>query len=314
MVRAMKKVLLILALMFRTLWATPSGPVADVLPDDVPLSGGQAVTLGIIEGLTEFLPVSSTGHLVLAERVMQVATDPASEQALDTYMIVIQLGAILAVAWVYHAHLLRMLLGLAGRDAEGRTLLRNLLIPFMPAALIGILFVDLIKGSLFNLWVVAFAWFAGGIALILWGKKEKQGQDTSTSTLADLSIKQALLIGALQVLAMLPGTSRSLVTILGGKWAGLSLQDSVVFSFLLGLITLSASTLYDMALNGQQMIDLLGIDSLVIGLLTAAVSAWLAVRGMVHYLRKHGMALFGFYRIALAGLTAALLLTGVLTA
>lgn len=314
MVRAMKRVLFILVLMSRAVLADASPMEAGAFPEESPLSGGQAVALGIIEGITEFLPISSTGHLVLAERMMNVATDAASERALDTYMIVIQLGAILAVAWIYHVHLKRMALGLAGRDPGGRTLLRNILIAFIPAALIGVVFVDVIKGSLFNLWVVAFGWVAGGIALIVWGKKEKQKDTAATCTLESLSARQALLIGALQVLAMWPGTSRSLVTILGGKWAGLSLQDSVVFSFLLGLVTLSASTLYDFTLNGQQMMDLLGADSLVIGLLTAAVSAWLAVKGMVRYLRKHGLAVFGFYRIILAALTAGLLLTGVLSA
>jgi undecaprenyl-diphosphatase len=111
---------------------------------------------------------------------------------------------------------------------------------------------------------------------------------------------------------MWPGTSRSLVTILGGKWVGLSLKDSVIFSFLLGMVTLSASTLYDLLRNGEQMIDLLGVQSLVLGTLTAYFSAWIAVRGMVQYLKKHGLGLFGGYRIAIALVTAVLLLTGTL--
>jgi len=279
---------------------------------DFTMSAGQSVIFGVVEGLTEFLPVSSTGHLLLVERALGISGDEASEQAIDTYMIVIQLGAILAVAWVYHEYLKRILLGLIGKDAGGRLLLRNLLIAFIPAALVGILFVDMIKELLFGLWAVSFAWMVGGLALVRWGKKQENGGPPTSFNLESLSAGRALLIGCVQVIAMWPGTSRSLVTILGGKWAGLSLHDSVVFSFLLGLVTLSASTGYDMLRNGQHMIDFLGLQSLIIGLLTAYISAWIAVRGMVHYLKNHGMALFGVYRIAIACVTAGLILTNVL--
>ena len=287
--------------------------LAQAAPNEVQESAmtyAQALLLGVTEGVTEFLPISSTGHLLLAERLLNISDTPESARALDTYMIVIQLGAILAVAWVYHDYLKRIILGLLGKDTDGLRLFRNLMIAFIPAALVGILFVDIIKESLFNLWVVSFAWLVGGVALVIWGKKTSHEADESSCTLASLSTKKALGIGAMQVIAMWPGTSRSLITILGGKWVGLSLKDSVLFSFLLGLVTLTASTAYDMVRNGEEMIRLLGADSLIIGLIAAYLSAWVAVRGMVHYLRKHGMGLFGGYRIVLACITVGLLLSG----
>lgn len=276
------------------------------------MTGFEAVLLGIVEGVTEFLPISSTGHLLLAERILHLSTDTASEQAMDTYTIVIQMGAILAVAWIYHDHLLRMWRGLLGKDPAGWTLLRNLMTAFLPAAVVGILFVNQIKLYLFGLWPVTAAWMIGGIALLIWGRNT--GEDTSTGRhcLETMTSRQALVIGLVQVVAMWPGTSRSLVTILAGRWVGLNLKHAVIFSFLLGLITLSASTVYDMARNGEQMLGMVGLQNLLIGMLAAYLSAWAAVRGMVQYLNKHGLGLFGGYRIAVAVLTALLLWQGIL--
>ena len=306
----MKSLLLTLLLLPILLQANGMPPEETAPYSDTSMSIRHAVLLGVVEGVTEFLPVSSTGHLLLAERVLKISGDPHTERAVDSYMIIIQMGAILAVAWVYHGYIKRMILGLLGKDTDGRRLFLNILIAFVPAAIVGILFVDVIKERLFDLWMVSFAWLVGGMALVIWGRKSPEASLQETCTLENMTGRQALLIGALQVVAMLPGTSRSLVTILGGKWAGLSLRNSVIFSFLLGLVTLSASTLYDFTLNGAEMINILGAQSLIIGLLTAYFSAWIAVKGMVRYLKNHGMGLFGGYRIALAMVTAGLLLGG----
>lgn len=274
----------------------------------------QAIILGVVEGLTEFLPVSSTGHLILTEHALGLAKTPEIKQAADAYTIVIQVGAILAVLGVYHHQIKLILLGLIGKSAEGLRLFRNIVTAFIPAAIVGLLLVDLIKQYLFGLWPVTFAWFVGGVALMIWGKNSKDSEEQAGCGLENLTVKQALVIGVLQTVAVWPGTSRSLVTILGGRLVGLNLKDSVLFSFLLGMVTLGASTSYDLLKEGALMVEMFGISNLLIGIIAAWGSAWLAVKGMVGYLKKHGLGVFGIYRVLLAITSAILLLTGVLTA
>jgi undecaprenyl-diphosphatase len=289
---------------------------ADAPAEDTGLhmTAWQAVVLGVVEGLTEFLPVSSTGHLILTEHALGIATSPDLKRAADSYTIVIQIGAILAVMGVYHAYLKQMLLGLVGRSADGRRLIRNLLVAFLPAAVIGLTLVSSIKEHLFGLWPVTLAWLIGGVALMIWGERTKDGPEARGHHLEDLTLRQSLIIGLLQVLAVWPGTSRSLVTILGGRVVGLTLRDSVIFSFLLGMLTLSASTAYDLLREGAHMIEMFGMGNLLIGMGAAWLSAWVAVKGMVGYLKKHGLGAFGLYRVGLALITATLILTGVLSA
>lgn len=272
----------------------------------------QAIVLGVVEGLTEYLPVSSTGHLILTERALGLADSEETRRAANAYAVVIQIGAILAVAGVCHHDLAMMGRGLAGRSPEGKKLLINLLIAFAPAALIGLTLVGPIKQHLFGLWPVSFAWAAGGLALILWGDKSKDGPGARGLEIKDLTPKKALIIGVLQTVAVWPGTSRSLVTILGGRLVGLRLRDAVVFSFILGMLTLTASTCYDALKEGPNMVRSFGLGNLLLGIGAAWVSAWIAVKGMVEYLKRHGLKAFGAYRLALAGVSAALILAGVL--
>ena len=287
---------------------------ADVDPVEVPgTSVGmplhEAVLLGAVEGFTEYLPVSSTGHLLLTQRLLGVGDTAGDKVAADSFAIVIQFGAILAVLFLYAEQIRSVVLGLFGRSVPGRKLLINLIVAFLPAAVIGLLFVDWIKAVLFGLWPVTFAWLVGGLALVLF---RSRGEAASGKGLESLQPKEALLIGLIQCIAMWPGTSRSLVTILGGRLVGLSVQASVVFSFLLGMVTLSASTCYDLLNHGGEMVRVFGIGSLVVGVVTGWVTALFAVKWMVAYLQKHGLALFGYYRIALALLTGALLLFNVI--
>jgi undecaprenyl-diphosphatase len=277
------------------------------------MTAWQAVILGVVEGLTEYLPVSSTGHLILTEHALGLTKDASTKAAADSYTIVIQLGAIFAVLGVYFAYFLLMLKGVFGKSSEGLKLLCNIIISFVPAAIVGLLFVGAIKQHLFGLWPTTIAWFIGGIALILWGDRSKDGPGGPGLEMKDLTTKKALIIGLLQTVAVWPGTSRSLVTILGGRLVGLRLRDSVIYSFLLGMLTLSASTFYDLLKDGAHMIDVFGVQNLLIGIGTAWLSAWLAVKGMVTYLKKHGLKLFGGYRVALAIVTALLIYTGVLS-
>jgi undecaprenyl-diphosphatase len=269
-----------------------------------------AVVLGVVEGLTEYLPVSSTGHLILAERILGLGVDESTKSVTDSYTIVIQLGAILAVAAVYGRYLLDMLLGLFGKNARGLRLLINLCIAFLPAAVVGLLAMDLIKSLLFGLWPVTIAWLVGGAALVIWGDRSRDGENDAGLSMDDLTPRKALLIGLLQTIAVWPGTSRSLVTILGGRLAGLTLRDSVIFSFLLGMVTLTASTGLDLLQSGGEMVSAFGLGNLLLGMVTAGLFAWLAVKGMVAYLKRHGLKAFGYYRILLALGTGLLLLTG----
>lgn len=272
------------------------------------LSLPQAIILGAIEGLTEYLPVSSTGHLLVAERLMGLGTgDDAA--AIDSYTIVIQVGAILAVLGIYRQRFAAMAEGLMGRSTEGRRLLSSLVVAFAPAAAVGFVFGDAIKEELLNPGPVAAAWLAGGLAIgafVRWGDRFR----IRTTTVAQMTLTQAVTIGAVQVLALWPGTSRSLVTILGALAVGLSMSAAVEFSFLLGFVTLSAATVYELAGNGGEIVDQLGWFTPAVGILVAGVTAWIAVRWMVSYLERRSLAIFGWYRLA-AGLgTFALLATG----
>lgn len=298
--------LLALAPLFAFAHSVPDGA------DRFAMQPWQAVVLGTVEGLTEYLPVSSTGHLILTERALGLADSAETRRAADGYTIVIQIGAILAVAGIYHHHLGLMLRGVLGKSREGLHLVRNLFIAFLPAAAVGLSLADPIKEYLFGLWPVTAAWAVGGLALIVWGDKSKDTPGEAGLGMRDLSWRQALVIGLLQTLAVCPGTSRSLVTILGGRWVGLRLRDAVVFSFLLGMLTLSASTAYDVVKEGAGMVKWFGLHNILIGIVAAGLSAWVAVRGMVGYLKQHGLKVFGGYRLALSALTATLILTGVL--
>jgi len=273
---------------------------------------GQAIVLGMVEGFTEFLPVSSTGHLILAQRAMGIGTTEETKVAADAYAICIQAGAILAVLGLYWEDLRRMLRGLAGRDREGCLLLANLCVAFVPAAVVGLLAGTAIKELLFGLkWVVA-AWFVGGVAILVVSRNRKKAPPDQGIDLYAISWKCALVIGVVQCIAVWPGTSRSLVTIVAGILVGLSLRSSVVFSFLLGALTLSASTMYDATAHGSVILDSYGWSSILTGFAMAFISAVIAVRWMVEYLKSHGLTIFGYYRIALAIVVAALLAMGLL--
>ena len=271
----------------------------------------QALILGIVEGLTEYLPVSSTGHLLLAQRLMGIPSSTAS----DAFAISIQGGAILAVLGLYRGRVTQMLAGLAGRNATGRTLLFNLVAAFVPAAVIGLLLEKPIKKYLFGgdewgLWPVVAAWLVGGLAILAVSfARRRRGASPSTGLDLDhLTIRMALIVGFAQCLAMWPGVSRSLITIVGGVLVGLSLPAAVELSFLLGVITLSAATAYDALKHGSEMLATYGPIPLLIGFGAAWLSAVLAVKWMVGYLKSHGMEIFGWYRVLLAVAVAAWLL------
>jgi undecaprenyl-diphosphatase len=256
----------------------------------------QAALLGLVEGLTEYLPVSSTGHLILASYWMGHASDPA----VKSFEIVIQSGAILAVLGLYRQRVAQMVRGLLGRDPAGRALVAHLVAGFLPAGVLGFLLHETIKGYLFGPYPVAFALAAGGLGMIvLDGLRHRRAHDGSE--LEGLTWRRALLVGLAQCLAMWPGTSRSLTTILAGLGVGLKPRAAAEFSFLLALPTLGGATVLDLVKEGDVLWSSLGPTPLVIGMIVAFVSAALAVKGFVAWLGSHGLIPFGVYRIVLAG-------------
>ena len=263
----------------------------------------QALILGLVEGITEYLPVSSTGHLLLAQRLLGIPSSTAS----DAFAISIQGGAILAVLGLYRARVASMVRGLLGQDETGKRLALNLIAAFIPAAVLGLLLEKIIKKYLFageawGLWPVVAAWFVGGIAILavsFW-RRQKGDSPRAGLSLDQLTLRMAVIVGVAQCIAMWPGVSRSLITIVGGVLVGLSLPAAVELSFLLGVITLSAATAKDAWDNGAEMLAAYGPVPLAIGFFAAWVSAVLAVRWMVGYLNRHGMEIFGWYRVLLA--------------
>jgi undecaprenyl-diphosphatase len=275
------------------------------------LSIAQAVVLGLVEGVTEYLPISSTGHLLVVERMMGIDEPPARKAALDTYTVVIQIGAIAAVLGLYRKRVLRITEGLVGRSTEGRNVLLALIVAFVPAAVIAKGGESLITDKLLKPWPVVAAWIVGGLVLVLaWPTISKR--PSHTADVAMMSWQQALGIGAMQSIALWPGTSRSFVTILGGVLVGLSLAAAVEFAFLLGLVTLTAATAYSLVKDGPVLLDTFGLLSPLVGIVVAGVAAWLSVKWMVGFLNNRGLAPFGWYRIGAGIVTGALLLTGVI--
>ncbi len=275
----------------------------------------QAAILGVVEGVTEYLPVSSTGHLLLTMKIMNIGQTATTKDASEAYAICIQAGAILAVAGLYFRRLRGIAEGLTGRNPEGLHLGINVLTAFLPAVIAGLTLEKWIKKHLFGggecgLWPVVAAWLVGGLVILAveWKRRQSKAQNFSAKTLSELTWKMALVIGTVQILAMWPGVSRSLATILGGLWAGLSMVAAVEFSFLLGLLTLSAATALDTLKYGGNILSTYGWQAPLIGLFTAFVSAAIAVKWLVSYLQKHPLSLFGYYRIALALIIAGFLI------
>jgi undecaprenyl-diphosphatase len=283
---------------------TPAtGELAPLEPAPSGMSLLQAGVLGLVEGVTEYLPVSSTGHLAVAQQLMGLDRTPEARSASDAYAIVIQAGAIIAVLVVMAGRVGSMLKGLVGRDRDGARLLGSLAVAFVPAALIGLLLEDVVKRYLFGLWPIAGAWLAGGIFIlaVLERVRKKDG-----APLESLTWRTALVIGLAQVLALWPGVSRSLATISAALLAGLSAGAAVEFSFLLGLVTLGAATVYEGVKRGPEIVQVFGVAAPVLGFVVAGLAAFVAVRWFLGYLRTKSLAPFGWYRIV-AALLAALL-------
>jgi undecaprenyl-diphosphatase len=290
-------------------------PVVAAVSGDDPkqLTTTQAIILGVVEGLTEYLPISSTGHLLVTKDLLGMNTMESDvvrrnteTDAINAYLVCIQFGAILAILFVCAHRFKKILMGLFQGDADGRRLLTNLILALLPAVVIGLILEGPIKKFLFGTYPVIAAWFVGGVAILFisfYFKNQHrdlhQGQE-----IEDMGPKVAIFIGVAQCLAMWPGVSRSLATILGGLFLGLSMKATVEFSFLLGAVTLTAATVYDVLKHGSDMLAVLEIRSMFLGLMFAFAAAVLSVKWMIHYLNQYGLEIFGYYRIVLAFVTA----------
>jgi undecaprenyl-diphosphatase len=272
------------------------------------LSAFDAIVLGIVEGVTEYLPISSTGHLLITSRILNLPTAGKVGDAVKSYEIAIQFGAILAVLVLYWGRVREMFDGLIGRSDEGRRLVGVVFIAFVPAAIVGVIAEKVIKDVLFGTWPVIAAWIVGGVAILLLSRAGVLAP-TGGRSIEGLTTRDGFLIGAAQVLALWPGTSRSLVTILAALLLGLSMTAAVEFSFLLGLVTLSAATGYELLSNGKLMLDTFGLGIPLLGLVAAFGAAVVSVRWMVTYLRRHDFSIFGWYRIGIALLVIVLVAT-----
>lgn len=247
----------------------------------------QALILGVVEGITEFLPISSTGHQIIVADLIGFGGERAM-----AFNIIIQLGAILAVVWEYRKKVLDIVIGLP-REPGAQRFTLNLLVAFLPAVVLGVLFADLIHAYLFNPITVAAALIVGGVVM-LWA--ERRSHQVHAETVDDIGWRDALKIGFAQCLAMIPGTSRSGATIIGGLLFGLSRKAATEFSFFLAMPTMVGAAVY----SGYKYRDIFqpaDLPVFAIGFVTSFIFAMIAVRALLRFIGNHSYAVFAWYRI-----------------
>lgn len=260
----------------------------------------KAAVMGVVEGLTEFLPVSSTGHLILAGSLMNFIGEKSK-----VFEIVIQTGAIFAVILVYAQRIRDTVVGL-GSDQRARRFTLNVLIAFLPAVVLGLLFAKVIKEHLFNPWVVAATFILGGFA-ILWA--ERRTVEPRIHTVDEMGPLDALKVGLMQCLALIPGTSRSGSTIIGGMLMGLSRQAATDFSFFLAIPTLIGAGVYSLY-KDRASLSMADAPLFGVGLLLSFLAAWVCVRWLLRYVATHNFVPFAWYRIVFGLVVLATGLTG----
>lgn len=278
---------------------------------DRPMTLGHALILGVVEGVTEYLPVSSTGHLILTSWLLDIDQENPGVKAFE---IVIQLGAILAVLTLYKRPVTRMLKGGLGQDRAGLIFGLKLFAAFLPAAVVGLLCEKRIDTYLFSQWWVAFFLAVGGVGMIVVEhiyKRRSQSVEPEKTRLVDggISWPQAMGIGCFQCLALCPGMSRSMVTIVGGLVLGLGMVRAAEFSFLLALPTLGAATVYKLLTKWGDLINGVGWVAICVGVVVSYIVAVISVKLLISWLTKWGLAPFGVYRLfaaALVGITLVL--------
>ena len=269
----------------------------------------KVIIMGVVEGLTEFLPISSTGHLILTGSLINFTGETQK-----VFEIVIQAGAILAVCWEYRVRIANVLIGL-GSDPKARRFALNLIVAFLPAAVLGVLFNKKIKAVLFAPVPVALAFIIGGL-IILWVERKQTAQtDTSVARIQDvddMSMMDALKIGIAQSFALIPGTSRSGATIIGGMLFGLSRKAATEFSFFLAIPTLIGATVYSLY-KAREDLSMSDVPMFSLGTVAAFISAFFCVRWLLRYISSHNFNVFAWYRIAFGIMILITAYTGTIT-
>ena len=253
----------------------------------------KAAILGIVEGFTEFLPISSTGHLILAGSLLDFTGEKAK-----VFEIIIQAGAIFAVVWEYRVKIASVIAGLFS-DPKARRFVGNLFIAFLPAAILGLLFIKKIKAVLFAPVPVALAFIIGALVILWVERRIKSGvaRPPRIASIDDLTPLDALKVGCAQAFGLIPGTSRSGATIIGGMLFGLSRKAATEFSFFLAIPTLFAATLYSLYKERANLVAS-DVPLFTVGLVFSFVSAFLCVRWLLRYISSHDFTVFAWYRIA----------------
>ncbi len=267
----------------------------------------KALIMGIVEGLTEFLPISSTGHLILAGSLLNFTGDK-----IKVFEIAIQGGAMLAVIWEYRARIAAVLSGMF-TDRKAQKFLLNILVAFIPAALLGFFLAGSIKKVLFAPVPVALAFILGGIVILWVEKRQKSGHIvTRVQSVDDMTTLDALKIGLAQAFALVPGTSRSGATIIGGMWFGLSRKASTEFSFFLAIPTLMGATVYSLY-KARDLLTVADLPMFGVGTVSAFVSAFICVRWLLRYISTHDFTVFAWYRIVFGFIVIITAYTGTVT-
>jgi undecaprenyl-diphosphatase len=264
----------------------------------------KALILGVVEGLTEFLPISSTGHLIIAGQLLDFHDEKGK-----VFEIAIQTGAMLAIVWEYRARFAAALTGLTS-DAKAQRFILNLIVAFMPAAVLGLAFGKYIKAHLFHAVPVALAFIVGGF-VILWVERRRP-RAVVVETVDDMTWKDALKVGIAQAFALIPGTSRSGATIIGGMLFGLSRKAATEFSFFLAVPTLIAAGLYDL-IKHRDLLSVADVPVFGVGLIAAFISAFICVRWLIRYIATHDFTVFAWYRIVFGALVLLTAYTGLVT-
>jgi undecaprenyl-diphosphatase len=282
-------------------------------------STGEATALGITQGMTEFLPVSSTGHLILVDKFFLNGKSSENEmsgelerKAKNSYFSIIQFGSILAVFFMYRRRFGSLFLGVLGRNCHGRRMAFSLIISFLPAAVVGFFVDGWLQKFSYNEIVTAVALVAGGVIMLFaertYCKKFPRGAATIYASMDNLTPKQSLAIGFWQCLSFIPGISRSMTTIVGGYRCGLRRSEAAEYSFLLGCIVLSAATTYKLAKDFDIIFLCFSAKTFLFGIFAAFLSSVAAIRFFISIISRHGISIFAWYRMILAAVIFANLL------
>lgn len=270
----------------------------------------ESIYLGLVQGITEYLPVSSTGHLILFDNLFQKAESKKGtntcerfydkDEVKNSYFTIIQSGSILAVLFLYPRRFKNMIYGVFGKDKNGAKLVENLVISFLPVAVVGLLVNRLIQKFFYNKISIAAALAIGAVIMLISEKNLLKNAKYQHGDIDHMNLKKSLIVGMWQCLSLFPGMSRSMTTIVGGYKCGLSRKSSAEYSFLLGFITLSAATIFKIATDFSILFANLRLRTIVIGMLIAFLSSLVSIKLFISYLSRHGMKVLAIYRLLLS--------------